>query len=54
MSLNVLCSNQNSKLEHVLMIQFKLHNIHTNDQTQLAMINTSLKWHHINTCKNKL
>jgi len=42
--LNVLSSNQNSKLEH-LMIQFKIHNIHISDQTQFAMINMSLKWH---------
>jgi hypothetical protein len=41
------------KLEHV-MIQFRFHNIHTSDQAQLAIINMSLKWHHIHTCKNKL
>ncbi len=51
--LNIFCSNQNSKLKHS-MIQFRLHNIHISDQTQLAMINMSLKWQHINICENKL
>jgi hypothetical protein len=50
--LNVLSSNQNSKLEHV-MIQFKIHNIHISDQAQFSMINMSLKWHKIK-CKKKL
>jgi hypothetical protein len=31
----------NSKLEYV-MIQFRLHNIHISDQTQLAIINMPL------------
>jgi hypothetical protein len=48
--LRVFSSNQNSKLDHV-MIQFKIHNIHISDQAQFAMINMSLKWHQINICK---
>jgi hypothetical protein len=48
--LNIICLNQNSKLENV-MIQFRFHNIHINDQAQLAMINMPLKWHHIDICK---
>jgi hypothetical protein len=49
----IFCSNQNLKLEHVT-IQFRFHNIHISDQTQLAKINMPFKWHHIDTCKNKL
>jgi len=51
--LNVLCSNQNSKLEHA-MIQFRPHNIHITYKSRLAMINMPLKWHHIDKCENKL
>jgi hypothetical protein len=51
--LNILCSNQNSKLEHA-MIKFIFHKIYINDEAQFSMINMQLKWHHIDTCKTKL
>jgi hypothetical protein len=51
--LNILCSNQNSKLEHVI-IQFSFHNIHGSDEAQLLIFNMPLKWHHIDICKKNL
>jgi hypothetical protein len=36
------------------MIQFRFRNIHISDNSQLAMINMPLKWHHIDKCENKL
>jgi hypothetical protein len=35
------------------MIQFRVHNIHINDQAELTMINMPLNWHHIDICKSK-
>jgi len=40
--LNILCSNQNSKLEHG-MIKFIFHKIYINDEAQFSMINMQLK-----------
>jgi hypothetical protein len=50
---NLFAQTKNSKLEHVV-IQFRFHNIHINDQAHFAFINMPLKSHHINICKNKL
>jgi len=47
-TLNVLCSNQNSKSKDP-MVQFRFLNIHISHKTQIAMINMPLKWHHTHT-----
>ncbi len=36
------------------MIQFRLHNIHISNQTQLAIINVPLWWHYVNIYINNL
>jgi len=51
-TLKVLCSNQNSKSKNP-MVQFRFLNIHINHKTQLAMINVSLKGHHIGIYNKK-